>query len=199
MNNYIECITSQVNKFAFDLLIRKQQIYARDADISICDYHWEKEKFFFLWSYCEKCLDGVISYYANDRSSKEEKLLRDGIKCIENITDEYFQNNKNKFLYTDEQSTWQQYELMCYSILKSENWNVSLTDGGADFGVDLIAVKNNLKVAIQCKKHTNTVGIKAIQEVFWGGNYYECSKMVVCSNVGYSKNVKKLALKLVLL
>ena len=148
------------------------------------------------WSYCEKCLDGIIPYYANDRSQKEEKLLEDGIKCIEDITEDYLNNNKNKFIYSNEQSTWQQYELMCHSLLESSGWNVFLTEAGADFGVDLVATKNNLKVAIQCKKHKNTIGIKAVQEVFSGGKYHDCKYMIVCSNVGYSKSAKKLALNL---
>lgn len=178
------------------MLIRKQQIYAREADISVGNYHWETEKFFFLWSYCDKCLDGKVSYYANDRSEKEEKLLEDGIKCIENVIEKYFDSNKSRFIYSNEKSTWQQYELMCHYLLESSGWNVLLTEAGGDFGVDLIATKNNLKVAIQCKKHKNTIGIKAVQKVFSGGNYHNCTHMIVCSNVGYSKSAKKLALNL---
>jgi len=194
MNNYLDCILYETRKFSFDLLIRKQQIYAREADVSIGDYHWETEKFYFLWTYCEKCIDGIISYY--NRSEKEEKLLEDAIEYIEQITKEYFINNKNKFVYSETQSTWQQYELMCYALLESLGWNVFLTEAGADFGVDLIATKNNLKVAIQCKKHKNTLGIKAVQEVFSGAKYHDCEYMMVCSNVGYSKSSKKLALNL---
>jgi len=196
MNSYLPCIAYTTKKYAFDLIIRRQQIYAREADRSIGNYHWETEKFFFLWTYCEQCLDGFVSYFAHDRNDKEEKLLEDGIQHVEDILDEYFQRNKSKFVYSNETSTWQQYELMCHSLLESSGWSVVLTEAGGDFGVDLIAAKSDLKVAIQCKKHKNTIGVKAVQEVFSGGKYHNCTHMIVCSNVGYSKSAKKLALNL---
>ena len=135
-----------------------------------------------------------IMYY--DRSNKGKKLLNHTIEYAEEILNEYFIENKSRFIYTNEKSTWQQYELMCHSLLRSSGWNVLLMEAGADFGVDLIAVKNNFKIAIQCKKHKNTIGIKAVQEVFSGSKYHDCNHAIVCSNVGYSKSAKKLALNL---
>jgi predicted Mrr-cat superfamily restriction endonuclease len=190
--DYLELIAKEVNKYAFDLIIRRQQIYAREADKSVGDYHWETEKFFFLWSYCENYLEKMgITYY--ERSEEGELLLTNAIEFMEEILNEYFSKNKSRFIYTNEKSTWQQYELMCHSLLKSKGWNIFLTQAGADFGVDIIASKDDFKVAIQCKKHKNTIGIKAVQEVFSGSKYHDCTHAIVCSNIGYSKSAKKLA------
>lgn len=190
--NYLELITKVVKEYAFDLIIRKQQIFAREADKSVGNYHWKTERFFFLWNYCEEYLINMgITYY--ERSEKGEKLLNEIISHMEDILNEYFLNNKSRFIYTNEKSSWEQYELMCYALLQSNGWEVLLTEAGADFGVDLIAVKNNVQIAIQCKKYKNTIGIKAVQEIFTGSKYHDCDHAIVCSNVGYSKNAQKLA------
>jgi len=49
---------------------------------------------------------------------------------------------------------------------------VSLTQGGADQGVDLILCKDDHKIAVQAKRWTGIVGNKAVQEVMAGKLYY---------------------------
>ena len=193
-NDFNRCIHNKVKQFAFDLQIKKQQIYAREADESIGNYHWEKEKFYFIFQFCDECINKKIPLY--DRSQKQEKLLEDAILIIDESVQKYFIDNQDQFVYSDKKSLWEEYELMCHTLLRLNNWDVILTKAGPDYGVDIVASKEGKKVAIQCKKHKNTVGIKAIQEVFSGKEYYKCTHAVVCSNVGYSKNAKHLGARL---
>ena len=48
---------------------------------------------------------------------------------------------------------------------KEAGWNVEQTQASNDQGVDLIARIEDLKVCVQCKRYSNPVGNKAVQEV----------------------------------
>ena len=59
-----------------------------------------------------------------------------------------------------------EFEEFCKELLIADDFtNVEVTSYSGDFGADIIPYKNDIKYAIQCKKYSQTVGIKAIQEV----------------------------------
>jgi restriction endonuclease Mrr len=74
-------------------------------------------------------------------------------------------------------------------------YSVSLTQGGADQGVDLILCKDGHKIAVQAKRWTGLVGNKAVQEVIAGKLYYGCSHGVIVTSSQFSKNAVALAAK----
>lgn len=86
-----------------------------------------------------------------------------------------------------------QYEYYCGDILKKCGWLVTVTQGSGDQGVDVIAEKEGLVVAIQCKKHNQPIGNKAIQEIFAGRAHYKAHIAVVCSSSGYTNSAQQLA------
>ena len=85
------------------------------------------------------------------------------------------------------------YENYVANLLKKYNFKVQTTPKTGDFGVDLIAEKDKLKIAIQCKYYSRPVGIKAVQEVISGMKFYDCEVGCVISNNVFTKNAKKLA------
>lgn len=94
--------------------------------------------------------------------------------------------------YSDDMSG-QDYEVYCAELLREAGWNVELTQASNDQGVDLIASIENLKVCIQCKRYSNPVGNKAVQEVIAGKAFYNGSHAVVVSNAGFTKAATALA------
>lgn len=60
--------------------------------------------------------------------------------------------------------------------------NVEVTQYSGDFGVDIIAYKDDIKYAIQCKKYSSPVGIKAVQEVIGSKTMNDCHVAVVLTN-----------------
>ena len=60
--------------------------------------------------------------------------------------------------------------------------DVSVTRGSGDQGVDIIGKYNDLKYAIQCKRHSHKLGNTPIQEVAAGKNYYKCDGAIVITN-----------------
>lgn len=70
------------------------------------------------------------------------------------------------------------------------------TKASWDFGVDVLAVKDNIKYAIQCKRYSSPVGIEAVQQVYAGRDYYECNVAVVFTNQYFTKSAIMLANKI---
>ena len=61
-----------------------------------------------------------------------------------------------------------------------------MTSTTGDKGVDLIAAKNGYRYALQCKLHSKTVGVSAVQEVSAGARFYVCDFAVVVAENGYT-------------
>ena len=59
--------------------------------------------------------------------------------------------------------------------LRRAGWQVRLTPAVGDYGVDLIAEKDGQSVAIQCKRHSKSVGVAAVQQVVSGALHHGCT------------------------
>lgn len=85
-------------------------------------------------------------------------------------------------------------ELLINQLLPNEGYtNISGTPYTGDYGVDIIAYKDGIKCAIQCKRFNEKVSNGAIQEVAAGKKHYFCEKAIVITNNYYTNNAKELA------
>ena len=85
------------------------------------------------------------------------------------------------------------YENYIQELLEHAGFDVETTPRTGDQGVDLIAKKNYLSIAIQCKYWQSHVGNSAVQEVFAGSKYYGTTYRAVVTNAGYTSSAKDLA------
>lgn len=85
------------------------------------------------------------------------------------------------------------FEIFIASLLNDLGYEAEATKASNDFGVDVIAEKNKIKYAIQCKYYSNHVGLTAVQEVITGKNYYNCHVAVVATNNYFTKQAQQLA------
>ena len=61
------------------------------------------------------------------------------------------------------------FEFFCADLLRTQGFiDVEVTRGSGDFGVDILAEKDGVTYAIQCKCYTAPVGVKAVQEAYAG-------------------------------
>ena len=93
----------------------------------------------------------------------------------------------------EEDMSGDEYEIYCGNLLAEAGWNVEQTSATNDQGVDLIAEIEDAKFCIQCKRYSNAVGNKAVQEVIAGTQFYGGTHSVVVSNAGFTKSAKELA------
>jgi len=85
------------------------------------------------------------------------------------------------------------YEVYCARILQEAGWEVETTVASGDQGVDLIAMIEDIRVCIQCKRYSKPVGNKAVQEIVAGMTHWNGTHAVVVSNAGFTKAAQKLA------
>lgn len=86
------------------------------------------------------------------------------------------------------------FEYYCADILRKNNFEqVEVTQGSGDQGVDIIAYKDGLKYAIQCKNYSSHLGNTPVQEVFAGKTFYKCHIAVVMTNQTFTKGAIDLA------
>ena len=67
--------------------------------------------------------------------------------------------------------------------------------GSGDQGVDIIAEKDGLRYAIQCKCYASNLGNTPVQEVHAGKGYYNCHVAAVLTNRYFTTGAKELAEK----
>lgn len=81
------------------------------------------------------------------------------------------------------------------TILRQNKYTkITVTRASGDFGVDIIAEKEEKRWVFQCKRYeARKLGIKPIQEIYAGAAQYRADVAVVVTNSYFSKNAKTLA------
>lgn len=92
------------------------------------------------------------------------------------------------------------FESFCAQLLKKRGFEeVTVTRGSGDFGVDILAEKEGITYAIQCKCYSESVGFKAVQEAYAGRDYYDRMVGVVLTNQYFTAPAVEAAKKLKIL
>lgn len=92
------------------------------------------------------------------------------------------------------------FEYYCADILRSRGFlEVEVTRGSGDYGVDILAEKDGVTYAIQCKSYSGPVGVKAVQEAYAGRDYYDRMVGAVLTNQYFTKPAVEAAKKLKIL
>ena len=93
-----------------------------------------------------------------------------------------------------------EFEQYCANLLEEHGFQeVEVTRGSGDFGVDVLAQREGISYAIQCKRYDGPVGVHAIQEVYAGRDYYDCMVGVVMTNQYFTAPAVEVAQKLKIL
>lgn len=86
------------------------------------------------------------------------------------------------------------FEYWCADLLRKNGFvDVEVTPGSGDQGVDVLAKKDGLKYAIQCKCYSSDLGNKPVQEVNTGKAIYRCQVGAVMTNRYFTPGAKEAA------
>lgn len=92
------------------------------------------------------------------------------------------------------------FEYYCAELLKRRGFReVEVTRGSGDYGVDILAERDGVTYAIQCKSYTAPVGVKAVQEAYAGRDYYDRMVGAVLTNQYFTQPAAEAARKLKIL
>jgi len=78
-------------------------------------------------------------------------------------------------------------------LMKNGYINVKATVGSGDFGADVLAERDGIKYAIQCKREKENIGNKAVQEALSGKVHYKAHIGAVMTNQYFTTSAKKQA------
>lgn len=93
-----------------------------------------------------------------------------------------------------------EFEYFCAKLLKENGFiEVEVTKGSGDYGVDILAEKDGVTYAVQCKCYTDPVGVKAVQEAYAGRDYYDRMVGAVMTNQYFTAPAVNAARKLKIL
>ena len=92
------------------------------------------------------------------------------------------------------------FEYFCADLLRRRGFQeVEVTKGSGDYGIDILAEKEGITYAIQCKCYAAPVGVKAVQEAYAGRDYYDCMVGAVLTNQYFTTPAVEAAKKLKIL
>lgn len=92
------------------------------------------------------------------------------------------------------------FEYYCAELLKRRGFQeVEVTKGSGDYGIDILAEKDGVTYAIQCKCYGTPVGVKAVQEAYAGRDYYDRMVGAVLTNQYFTQPAVEAAKKLKIL
>lgn len=89
------------------------------------------------------------------------------------------------------------FEYFCADLLEKQGFvEVEVTRGSGDFGVDILAEKEGVTYAVQCKRYQGPVGVDAILRTYAGRDYYDRMVGVVMTNQYFTAPAVEAARKL---
>lgn len=125
-----------------------------------------------LWNYIESTYLDYINLSANNNESTEHINV---IDSMEGHDFEYF----------------------CADVLRKNGFvNVEVTQGSGDHGIDIVAEKDDISYAIQCKCYSSNIGNSAVQQAHTGKSLYKKDVAVVMTNQFFTQQAKDEAAQL---
>ena len=87
-----------------------------------------------------------------------------------------------------------EFEYFCADLLRRNGFtDVDVTAGSGDQGVDILAQKDEIRYAFQCKCYETDLGNTPVQEIHAGKEIYDCHVGVVMTNRGFTAGAREAA------
>ena len=84
------------------------------------------------------------------------------------------------------------FEYYCADLLRKNGFeNVEVTQGSGDHGIDVLAEKDGIAYAIQCKCYSSNIGNAAVQQAHTGKSIYKKDIAVVLTNRYFTAQAKE--------
>lgn len=166
------------------VLARKRNMLVTKDDYgNVIFDKWVREKEYYIGKL--NYFPRITPYYSGMDSFDQSLIL-------DSMINDFLQTSDVEFIDVSDMTPIE-YEHYCADILREQGWEARVTQGSGDQGVDVIAEKNGIKIAVQCKKYSSPVGNKAVQEVTAGKGFYGADYGMVVTNNTYTASAKQLA------
>ncbi len=145
---------------------------------------------------------GVVSEEFDTRPRKILVNKREYEKIVENYRPktEMLRNTETDYqterisLYNDKFDYMEghDFEYYCAGLLRKNGFEtVEVTQGSGDHGIDILAEKDGITYAIQCKCYSSNIGNAAVQQAHTGKSLYHKDIAVVLTNRYFTAQAKE--------
>ena len=85
------------------------------------------------------------------------------------------------------------FEYFCARMMDSMGYKAKVTKGSGDHGADIIAIKEGVRYAVQCKRWSTSVGNKVVEDVFYAKQVYHCHVGIIITSNYFTCAAKEAA------
>lgn len=90
-----------------------------------------------------------------------------------------------------------EFEKICAQLLEDRGYlDVTVTPPSGDYGIDILAERDSIPYAIQCKCYTGNIGVDAVQQAYSGAGFYGNRVPVIMTNSHFTHAAIEMAQKL---
>lgn len=117
---------------------------------------------------------------------------------VSKITESFLQGNLEPIPGLEKVNNMdgREFELFTGNLFRALGYtNVTVTQSSGDFGADVIAEKDDVRFAIQCKRYSAPVGVSAVQEVMASKSLHDCHVACILTNNSFTPAALELARK----
>ena len=138
-------------------------------------------------------------YYVTAQNIYETVVKYENLKQQDIFVQQLFQDsndvrNRNKIDISDvDFMNGAEFENLICRLFQKMGFIAQVTKHSGDQGIDVIAEKGSMKIGIQAKCYSSTVGNSAIQEAVAGRAFYGCNRVMVITNSTFTKAAEELA------
>lgn len=147
--------------------------------------------FLFPFMLVYRGIQGLLRFFAGgiyDRFTDEEAPYRPLLEG------DFFGYAPEDILEAVDLMDGYEFELFASELLKKSGFRVvEVTRGSGDQGVDILAEKEEIRFAFQCKHFASRLGNSPVQEVAAGRAFYHCHIGVVLTNSFFTSGAEALA------
>lgn len=135
-------------------------------------------------------------YMTSEEWERELAEIEKGIcevhKDIANIKEELDGNLRTNSEINFDNINGHQFEQFCADVLRKNKFkDVQVTQGSGDHGIDILAEKDGISYAIQCKCYSSNIGNAAVQQAHTGKSLYHKDIAVVMTNRYFTSQAKE--------
>lgn len=116
----------------------------------------------------------VVTFKIWRRTRQGARLRKAGIREIDEMSGEDFEHFLGE-------------------LFKRRGFKITYTATSGDYGADLILHDGDEKIAVQAKRYSGNVGVKAVQEIIGAVKMYDANEAWVVTNSYFTKQAIKLA------
>jgi len=163
---------------AQDLAVRRSQLLGRKSYGVVDAKPWTRE--------VDRFLNTVVAPVLGDISSKREGLHA----LVNRVADGVTLNTAfHPAMHPSD------YERFVAGLLTSLGWAANVSGKTGDQGVDVLANKGRVRLVVQCKLFSGSVGNAAVQEAISGRAWASATHCIVVSNAKFTRSAEYLAAK----